>query len=262
MEQTAIAKRISDRRKALGLTQEQLGERLGVTGQAVSKWETASALPDVLMMPALCRALHLSLNELYGVEPDETRETSAASWSWIGGLKERERTYAVAETGMRMFSRSGESIPTSGIYVSLSPADLLVADTDGMCFSLAGEETLKKILNLDAEKAARFFQALTDPDNIRLLRCMGGGRASDLDELSEQTGINRERIRSLLLDLVERNLAGWDDDGKGRTGWCLSAGCIAFFMSMAGLCVSGFTGSTPGCQCWFTRLDRPDHFVP
>ena len=62
MEQKDIAKRILDRRKALGLTQEALGERLGVTGQAVSKWETASALPDVLLLPELCRALELSLD--------------------------------------------------------------------------------------------------------------------------------------------------------------------------------------------------------
>lgn len=36
-----------------GVTQEQLGEALGVSGQAVSKWENESALPDILFLPKL-----------------------------------------------------------------------------------------------------------------------------------------------------------------------------------------------------------------
>ena len=46
MEKT-LGKRIMLHRKALGLTQEQLAEKLGVTAQAVSKWENDQSCPDI-----------------------------------------------------------------------------------------------------------------------------------------------------------------------------------------------------------------------
>ena len=251
MEQKEIAKRILDRRKALGLTQEQLGERLNVTGQAVSKWETAAALPDVLLLPELCRALEISFDELFGTDTDDRRISPANPWNRIGEMKERERTYAVAEAAMRMFSRSGEAVPTAGIYCSASPDDFLIADTDGMCFALAGKEVRQKIMNLDTEKTARFFQVLTNPDNIRILRCLSVGSAIDPDDLAEQSGMSREQIRSCLLDLLERNIAGWDEEGTGTTGLCFTAGSAAVFMAMAGLSVTGYSGNPASCGIIF-----------
>ena len=46
--------RITVVRKAAGLTQEQLGQRLGVTRQAVSKWESAQTVPDAVTIARLC----------------------------------------------------------------------------------------------------------------------------------------------------------------------------------------------------------------
>lgn len=57
---------IAKYRKARGLTQEELGERLGVSNQAVSKWENAVSLPDITLLPALARALGISLDVLLG----------------------------------------------------------------------------------------------------------------------------------------------------------------------------------------------------
>ena len=52
MEQT-MGKRIAANRKRLGLTQDQMAERLGVTAQAVSKWENDQSCPDIAMIPRL-----------------------------------------------------------------------------------------------------------------------------------------------------------------------------------------------------------------
>ncbi len=51
-------------RRAAGLTQEQLGERVGVTRQAVSKWEAGTAMPDALTAAKLCEALNVSADFL------------------------------------------------------------------------------------------------------------------------------------------------------------------------------------------------------
>lgn len=65
---------IRTRRRALGMTQEQLADRLGVSAAAVSKWELAASYPDVTLLPALARALGVDLNTLMGFErtPDRT----------------------------------------------------------------------------------------------------------------------------------------------------------------------------------------------
>ena len=51
-------------RKAVGLTQEQLAERLGVTGQTVSKWENSISSPDVAILPQLAASLGVDINAI------------------------------------------------------------------------------------------------------------------------------------------------------------------------------------------------------
>ena len=57
---------ISRYRKDLGLTQEALADKLGITFQAVSKWETGQTLPDTALLPSLARALNISVDKLLG----------------------------------------------------------------------------------------------------------------------------------------------------------------------------------------------------
>lgn len=65
-----LGERIAQQRKKLGLSQEALGERLGVSRQAVSKWETNAAAPDMENLMALAREFGISLAELSGT-PEE-----------------------------------------------------------------------------------------------------------------------------------------------------------------------------------------------
>ncbi len=59
-----FGKRLAAHRRALSLSQADLAQRLGVTAQAVSKWETGSALPDVELLLALSHLYGVSINEL------------------------------------------------------------------------------------------------------------------------------------------------------------------------------------------------------
>ena len=65
MENT-IGKRIATNRKRLGLTQEQLAEQLGITAQAVSKWENDQSCPDINVLPALADIFGISTDVLLG----------------------------------------------------------------------------------------------------------------------------------------------------------------------------------------------------
>ena len=56
-------------RKKQGLTQEDLAQRLGVTNQSVSKWESAQCCPDISLIPKLADIFDVSIDELFGREP-------------------------------------------------------------------------------------------------------------------------------------------------------------------------------------------------
>lgn len=64
MDQVKIGKFIAGQRKAAGLTQVQLAEKLNITDRAVSKWETGKSLPDSSIMLDLCDVLKISVNDL------------------------------------------------------------------------------------------------------------------------------------------------------------------------------------------------------
>ena len=62
--------RIAQFRKSLGLSQEALGEKVGVSRQSIYKWESDSALPEIEKLIALSRLFGISVGALLGVEED------------------------------------------------------------------------------------------------------------------------------------------------------------------------------------------------
>ena len=67
----ALGKRIIANRKRLGMTQDKLAEQLGVTAQAVSKWENDQSCPDITMLPKLAEIFGISVDALLGIAPAE-----------------------------------------------------------------------------------------------------------------------------------------------------------------------------------------------
>jgi len=61
-----LAGNISRYRKEVGLTQEALGEKLGISFQAVSKWETGQTIPETTLLPKLAQILSISVDKLLG----------------------------------------------------------------------------------------------------------------------------------------------------------------------------------------------------
>ena len=59
-----LGEKIKERRKQAGLSQEQLAERLNVSRQAITKWETNKGIPDIANLIAISDEFGLSLDEL------------------------------------------------------------------------------------------------------------------------------------------------------------------------------------------------------
>lgn len=69
-----FAQRIITLRKELSMTREQLAQELGITAQAVSKWETGQSYPDITLLPKLAEVFHVRVDELLGVAPQQDEE--------------------------------------------------------------------------------------------------------------------------------------------------------------------------------------------
>lgn len=73
-----IGQTIAAERRKLGLSQEQLGEKMGVTRQSISKWESDAALPELEKLIALSRLFRMPVGQLLGIEEPAAPETESA----------------------------------------------------------------------------------------------------------------------------------------------------------------------------------------
>lgn len=68
-----IGNRIAKHRKVKSMTQEELANALGVSSQAVSKWENDASCPDISLLPQLCRILGITADELLTGKTSEVK---------------------------------------------------------------------------------------------------------------------------------------------------------------------------------------------
>lgn len=75
-----IGKTIADYRKAANMTQSEVADKLGVTYQAVSKWERDESLPDITMLPKIADLFNISIDNLLrgSFEMKEEKEVETA----------------------------------------------------------------------------------------------------------------------------------------------------------------------------------------
>ena len=100
MNNKTIGDRIKFHRKRLGMTQEQLAERMDVSAQAVSKWENNLSCPDISVLPELAAVFGISVDELLGKnpsagervheaevveDPKKEKRGPSVSWEWENG---------------------------------------------------------------------------------------------------------------------------------------------------------------------------------
>lgn len=72
-------------RRKLGLTQEGLAQKLGVTNQAVSKWESGQSCPDIALLPQLADLFGITIDQLFGREAPKAQP--ALPWPDDGMLR-------------------------------------------------------------------------------------------------------------------------------------------------------------------------------
>lgn len=81
MSMEESGKSILNLRQNANMTQEELALRMGVTPQAISKWERGQSLPDITLFAQLCKALNVSADILLGLENKSDEKSSSGNYS-------------------------------------------------------------------------------------------------------------------------------------------------------------------------------------
>lgn len=92
-----IGQRIAQKRKEMGISQEILGERMGVSRQAIYKWESDTALPEIEKLVSLSKLFGVSVGWLLGVEEDAPQQTDAMNQDQIDLVEQIVHRYIDAQ---------------------------------------------------------------------------------------------------------------------------------------------------------------------
>lgn len=118
MEDTTIGQRIARERKRLNLSQEAFGEKMGVSRQAISKWEADGAVPEIDKLIAMSKLFGVSIGWLLGVEEaPEPREEETFSDKQLELLEQILQRYRQPEPATP--SRIPRILAAVGIGVAL-----------------------------------------------------------------------------------------------------------------------------------------------
>lgn len=126
---------IQERRKELGLTQEQVAEYLNVSIPAVSKWEKGTTCPDISLLIPLARLLKIDLNTLFCFHEDITQQEIGVLCKEIGkivGDKGFKEGFAAAEQNLLEYPHNEKLLHALTFHLDglLSTSDLAA---DEMC---------------------------------------------------------------------------------------------------------------------------------
>lgn len=164
MDLVKIGKYIAEKRKALGMTQKQLAEQLGMSDKSVSKWERGVCLPDVSVYLELCKILGITINEfLAGEDISEENLTEKSEDNLIQVAKDSKHrqkhlkgmiavlaltaVLAIAATGV-MWYRSVRTpknfiAPYSMDSPEMNIARILSGPDGAMLFQYSADETFR-----------------------------------------------------------------------------------------------------------------------
>lgn len=118
-----IGIQISKFRKAAGLTQEELGEAVGVSGQAVSRWECGGA-PDVTLLPAIADKLEVTIDALFGRNGNERTDMEEVIGGWLCSFPKKERLDRLCRlvwSSVKYLLDDGLGIPEMGYLETCHP---------------------------------------------------------------------------------------------------------------------------------------------
>jgi len=255
MESTtqSIGRIIAEQRRAAGWTQTQLAEKLGISGQAVSKWENGESMPDILLLPQLGQLFGISVDVLLGGEESE-RDEQRLIHDYCTYAAKKGRSAAVLEILSRMFYPVGKKIGGRGVDQAAGHLRISCPDWG---FAAAGSEWRKTVYRQEPAQVAAVLTLLAEPNVQAVLRCTSLNCAQTVPEIAEAAALSTTEAQLLLLRLMEQNLLCYDADGSGKQGYLHSAGIVGAELIYLGCSFVG-SGKEFDNWIWYTTNDPHD----
>lgn len=214
-----FARIVSEQRKKKGMTQEELAKCLGITPQAVSKWENSVGLPDVALFPTIAEVLELSIEELFGrprAEKPPRAESASIPQSFDGLPMVIERNglicYSnktikeVTESKLIFEDGSTAELP-GGRIVNRGRGEIRVLRSTDCSYENLGGETVTRYKDFSAFSSLSVslshcceLRVHVDTQGVPRMRAKGRERLLDHLEVSVENG----RL-TLRLDVPEQN---------------------------------------------------------
>ena len=228
MDKRAFSTTLHSLRKEKNVTQEQLAQNLGVSPQAVSKWENGS-YPEGDLLPAIADFFDVSIDYLYGrSDREKTIEQKVFDAVYELTVKEFEETgksdehFKTADlirninwailTGLWVNNENYEA-PYRDPKEHPKMASIMCDDVFYNYFGLREDNDISFFLNKtkdydlyeellkDTEKMQSLFRILSDKDNISIiafLYTLKNGEYTSVDVISKSLGIDKSKVKKLM----------------------------------------------------------------
>ncbi len=240
MDREAFARRLRELRRRAGFSQEELASRVGVSAQAVSKWELALNLPETEVLVPLARLLGVSTDELL-LSPVR-REEWEARWGSAWKKRDHFALLAVAEEALRelpedrewRFRQGNEEYQTAALTSDPAARERLLRLSEGHLAALLRDEPGHEeagtalVCTLLALGSRREAEALAErlPNREKLQLILQKGKAKEKARREIITRSVFELLNLLLddgspkaLDMAEAILASAGEDGQLSFYW-------------------------------------------
>ena len=114
-------------RKESGMTQSQLAEKVHVSAQAVSKWETGESNPDIALIPELAKVLGTTVGVLFGDKEPKQRPVSHYSLHYTTTVVSFAFTFLALVSLSTAFFANWDKLIYSQVWIALSLGLLVVS---------------------------------------------------------------------------------------------------------------------------------------
>lgn len=228
-----FGQRVSEFRKNKNMTQEELAMRLGITPQALSKWERNQSLPDVALLSDICQVLDVSSDCLLGVKQTQrlTENSDESAQNEIlnnlnGALEPLELALGTKVVSLfvdnsfvakmidirKKLSREGILMPIVRVldYAELDEMEFMVLASHKVLYAekLSGitDETLEYIMKKFYETVKLRYADIITPD---IVKCMVDNLRKKYPAIID--GIVPQKISYAVLTEVARNIMNRGD---------------------------------------------------